>query len=195
LKEYIYLVDKRLKLLITSPLIEDFVQNFVIGSFTSQKFSLIFKNYKIEFVIEQIESLPEPHITSPVTFKLLSPLVLSNVRTAGTMNKQYYLRHHDQSEINRILSQNLLNKYKIINGKTPDNASVTLEWDGDYLAKHSRVTKKITINENGINPVHIIGIQAPFTLSGNPELIKTGYDCGFGEKNSMGFGLAEAVDN
>jgi len=27
-------------------------------------------------------------------------------------------------------------------------------------------------------------------LKGNPKLIKVGYDCGFGEKNSMGFGFA-----
>jgi CRISPR-associated endoribonuclease Cas6 len=59
------------------------------------------------------------------------------------------------------------------------------------MQKHRRVTKKITINENGRFPIDVIGIQAPFTIEGDPELIKVGYECGFGEKNSMGFGMAE----
>ncbi len=195
LKERIELKDRNVKLVITSPLIESFVQNFIIGSFTSQKLILTFKNSAVEFFIQQIESLPEPQITSPASFKLLSPLVLSTASTDSSLNKQYYLRPQDQSEINRVLSRNLLNKYKIINNKTLENAAVALEWDQDYLARHSRVTKKITINENGINPIDVIGIQAPFKLTGNAELIKTGYECGFGEKNSMGFGLAELINS
>ena len=37
----------------------------------------------------------------------------------------------------------------------------------------------------------IRGVVAPFHVIGAPELIHIGYECGFGDKNSMGFGMVE----
>jgi CRISPR-associated endoribonuclease Cas6 len=45
--------------------------------------------------------------------------------------------------------------------------------------------------KNHEHPIEIIANEIPFTLSGNSELIKVGYECGFGEKNSTGFGMVE----
>lgn len=49
----------------------------------------------------------------------------------------------------------------------------------------------INLDENGESPIDVIGLQAPFTITGDQRLIKLGYECGFGEKNSMGFGMAD----
>jgi len=38
---------------------------------------------------------------------------------------------------------------------------------------------------------NIIGFLAPFTVIGSPELIRVGYEAGFGEKGSMGFGMVK----
>jgi CRISPR-associated endoribonuclease Cas6 len=35
--------------------------------------------------------------------------------------------------------------------------------------------------------------MAPFTLKGDTELMKIGYEAGYGEKNSMGFGMAKVT--
>jgi len=180
-------------LFITSPLIEDFIKNFVIGTFESQTILIQDRNEVAEFSVTQMEMLPEPDIKDEMHFMLLSPMVLSTKRIYKGKEQQYFLRPDDTEEINRILTQNLKNKYAIIHNKTIDNGELKLEWDYNYLKKHNRVTKKITINKNGRYPVDVIGIQAPFKLTGNPELIKVGYQCGFGEKNSMGFGMAQYI--
>ncbi|OGU42413.1 MAG: CRISPR-associated endoribonuclease Cas6 [Ignavibacteria bacterium RIFOXYB2_FULL_35_12] len=187
----INMISPKANLYITSPLIDDFIKNFVIGTFEEQKIK-IYSNYRTtEFRIAQMELVPNDFISEETKFLLHSPMVLSTVRKYedGKM-VQYYLRPDDKKEINRIITSNLLSKYKLIYGKELTTDELELEWDQQYLSKHERVTKKITINESDKNSVDVIGIQAPFMLKGNPKLIKVGYDCGFGEKNSMGFGFA-----
>ncbi|MFA3783373.1 CRISPR-associated endoribonuclease Cas6 [Melioribacteraceae bacterium 4301-Me] len=191
----IKLIDPALNLIISSPLIDEFVKNFVLGSFETTSISITNNTEIIKFRIKQIESLPNIDIISPVKLFLLSPLVLSTIKEKNGKLSQYYLRPEDSEDINRILTSNLLNKAKLIFNKEINAEALKLEWDKNYLMRHPRITKKITINEFGKYPIDVIGMQAPFTLSGNLELIKIGYECGFGEKNSMGFGLTEVLND
>lgn len=190
----IILQSPRLYLTISSPRIDDFIKNFVIGSFERTFFYISFGGNENKLLIKNMELLPEPNYKEKMHFVLNSPLVLSTIREHNSKLSIYYIRPDEKEEINRLLNNNLRNKYELLNG-TPSEGSVEIQWDENYLKKHSRITKKITINEHGRFPVDIIGIQAPFQISGDIELIKTGYQCGFGEKNSMGFGMAEEVKN
>ena len=194
INDSIKLLTPEAELYITSPLIEDFVKNFVIGSFEKQTIKITDRNLTAEFQIHQMESLPEINLSSGAKFISLSPLVLSTIKEYKGELKQYYLRPEDKEDINRVITHNLKNKYMLIYGKEISGGELKLNWDKDYLKRHNRVTKKVTINKNGRYPVDVIGIQAPFTLEGNQELIMVGYECGFGEKNSMGFGMAEVID-
>lgn len=179
------------RLYISSPMIDTFIQNFIMGTFEKQTIEINDNGFNNVFTIDNVESLPEMQFGSSAKFKLLSPLVLSSKRIINNKPSQYYLRPEDTEEINRVMTKNLINKASIISGTDIKNAVVKLTWDESYLNRHKRVTKKITIKKKSLPPIEIIGIQAPFTLSGNPELIKVGYECGFGEKNSMGFGMAD----
>lgn len=208
-KREIILNNPNIELFISTPLVDDFIKNFVIGSFKLKNDEL--KIADINFRINSIETLPEINFTEEMKFTLLSPMVLSTKKEYELENghqksniernyklRSYYLREYDTEDINRILSNNLMNKYKILynNGSKniSNNEALILEWDKEYLSRKKRVTKKITINENGLHPIDVIGIQAPFKIKGDPELIKVGYECGFGEKNSMGFGMAEVIN-
>lgn len=198
--EHITIQDGRIKLLkpgsslyITSPLVDDFLKNFIIGSFEEQSININDKGISTEFSIQQIEYVPEITYSSEMKFISLSPIVLSTRRDYKGKEQQYFLRPDDSKDINRILTQNLKNKFSALNNQEMDSGDLELNWEEEYLQKHKRVTKKITINQNGRFPIDVIGIQAPFTLKGDPELIKIGYECGFGEKNSMGFGMAHHV--
>jgi len=178
---------------ITSPLIDDFIKNVVIGTFENQKIE-IHGNYKTsKFNIHQVEALPEIEFTGENKFSLLSPLILSTKKEYNGSLKQYFLRFTDTNDINRILTQNLKNKYSIIHERESKSGLLSLEWDQEYVNRKPRISKKITIDQNGEYPIDLIGIQAPFTVKGDAELIKIGYECGFGEKNSMGFGMAEVI--
>ena len=40
----------------------------------------------------------------------------------------------------------------------------------------------------------IVGFEVPFTLQGSTKLMEIAYECGIGEKNSLGFGMIEKVE-
>jgi len=191
-KNYITLESPYLYLYVSSPIVDEFIKNFVIGTFERTFFYFSSGGNEIKFLINNMELLPQPDFETETKFKLLSPLVLSTVKEYNGKLSPYYLRPEDKVDINRILTNNLLNKYELVNNRKTDG-KVELEWDENYLRKHPRITKKVTINEHGRNPVDVVGVVAPFKLKGDKELMKIGYECGFGEKNSMGFGMAEVI--
>ena len=56
---------------------------------------------------------------------------------------------------------------------------------------HGKIQKLITLKEGKSDETKIKGTLAPFTIRAPRELIEIGYECGFGEKNSMGFGMVK----
>lgn len=189
--DHAVLLDHEIKLLISSPLKEEFIQNFISGLFRSESIVLTGYHSTIIFEITSAKALTMPELTGSDNFSLLSPLVLAYPRINEGKIIEQYVRSHEITEINRLLTKNLRNKYKTLYGRDFDCDDLSLTWDQDYLEKKKRITKKITINPGGDSPIDIIGMQAPFTLKGSKELISLGYECGFGIKNSMGFGFAE----
>ncbi|GAB6282828.1 MAG: CRISPR-associated endoribonuclease Cas6 [Ignavibacterium sp.] len=193
----IQLLEPSAELYISSPLVEDFIQNFVIGTFNYQSLEIADNNFKFTFIINQIESLSVPQFDGLNKFRLLSPIVLSTLKEKenGSLH-QYYFRYNDDiNEINRVFNQNLKNKFTLIHNTKYEGDDLILEWDKDYIEKrekkNKRLTKKISIEKFEGNPIDIIANEIPFTLTGSKELVKVGYECGFGEKNSMGFGLVD----
>ncbi|KAF0149556.1 MAG: putative RAMP superfamily DNA repair protein [Ignavibacteria bacterium] len=196
----ITILDPAVKLYVSSPIVDDFIQNFVLGTFQTQQIEIADHSIRTKFGITQVESLPEVEFHDCNYFKLLSPLVLSTKRENRNELSQYFLRFNDDiPEINRVFNLNLKHKYELIYKKQYDGTDLQLAWDDAYIAKklkeNKRLTKKVSILKDGIRPVEIIANEVPFSLSGNKQLIKVGYECGFGEKNSMGFGLTEAINN
>ena len=83
-----------------------------------------------------------------------------------------------------------MKKYRLIHGKSLENADLQIKINSEYMnKKNGKITKNI--NFKGTN---IIGFLAPFEAAGSPELIETGYEAGFGEKGSMGFGMVREVN-
>lgn len=193
-QQEIILESPKLNLIVTSPKIDEFIKNFVVGSFERTFFFISIGGNEHKFIIRNMELLPEPEIKNEMYFTMTNPMVLSTLREFNGKTSTYYLRPNDKDDINRILTQNLRNKFELLNDRVSDGL-VSIQLDEEYLKRHSRITKKITINEFGRNPIDIIGIQAPFKITGDKELIKTGYQCGFGEKNSMGFGMVEVINS
>ncbi len=186
-------------LIVSSPMIGDFIQNFLIGTFNEQRIELFADNHKSFFHINQAEIIPEPTFHEKMNFDLLSPLVMSTIAEHnGKLVPHYFTNEDEIKEINRVMNKNLSNKYYLVNGSQYKGSGVNLAWDEKYLEetkkRNKRVTRKVTVIKNNESPVNIIGLKIPFSLEGDPELMFTGYECGFGEKNSMGFGLA-AVNN
>jgi len=190
----INLSSRIIKLYVTSPLVDNFIHNFVIGSFNNRIIQISDSSVKSSLLIKQVETISEPVFTNKASFRLVSPMVLSTIRKNENGSFQYYFRYSDDiKEINRVFTQNLKNKYELIYSNVYNGPGIELNWDKKYIAKkkaeNKRLTKKISVVKKGELPVEIIGIEVPFILTGDADLMKVGYECGFGEKNSMGFGL------
>ncbi len=194
--QHIHLLEPNASLIISSPLVEQFIQNFIIGTFQEQQIELKQSGIKTIFTVEQIESLPSTFFQDKMKFIMLSPMILSTKQKYNGKLKQYYLRYNDPiDEINHVLNGNLKNKFKLIHDKAYNGKGVKLSWDENYIermrAKKKRITKKVTIRKGSYLKIDLIGNQLPFEIEGDKDLIKVGYECGFGEKNSLGFGLVE----
>ena len=127
-----------------------------------------------------------PHFTPEMHFRCLSPIVMSTSREQnGKLQCHYCLP--DEAALPELIRMNLIRKHVAFYGKPPHNDSLTFHFDADYLhRKHGRVTR--LVNYKGIK---IRGILCPLSVVGSPALIRVGYECGFGDKNSAGFGMVE----
>lgn len=175
-------------------MIDDFIKNLVIGTFSQRTIEIYSEFIPTTFYIEQAELLPYPTFTETMYFVMASPMVLSTpVILNGKMRAKYLRYDSDKELINRILQQNLINKYEAITNTKYNGKGIKLEWDNNYISeckrKNKKLSKKISIMKDVSNPIDVVGILCPFTITGDPELIKVGYECGFGEKNSIGFGM------
>lgn len=188
------LLSPFVELYISSPMVDSFIKNFVIGTFEKQKVHIVHKQYVSKFSINQVELIPDPEFTNEMHFRLLNPIVLSTMVLRNGRLTPYYLRIDDEG-IEENLKANLIRKYKLVHNKDIVVDDFCFEFDKEYFQKRNGIVSKlITIAEGTKNESKIKGILCDFKIKTNPELIKIGYECGFGGKNSMGFGFVEVND-
>jgi CRISPR-associated endoribonuclease Cas6 len=134
--------------------------------------------------LEMVEALGTPVFGERERFTCLSPIVSAVPREDG---KTYYLRPSDAAFSDAVRA-NLLWKHRLLHGGPPEDDRLLLEFDAAYLAdpKHREGTKLVTFKG-----IQIKGAFAPFMLTGSAALMQTAWDCGLGEKNSIGFGMIE----
>ncbi|MCL5792204.1 MAG: CRISPR-associated endoribonuclease Cas6 [Deltaproteobacteria bacterium] len=175
---------------LSSP-INDFLQHLITGAFAQgqeieigPKLNTLDKSIgSNRFLIERVETLNTPVFNKSMHFTCLSPITVSTV--LKDLNC-HYLRPWEEGFADAI-KNNLIKKYKLVYGKDIADADFKVTIDTAYMNKKSgKITKNI--NFKGTN---IIGFMAPIEVAGNPELIEIGYEAGFGEKGSMGFGMVK----
>ena len=172
---------------------EEFLQHLILGLFAEGSLRI----HNVLFGKECIEKLSEPEWSESMTFSMLSPLAVSAYRDPSTgMNTKEYLRYDDE-RLSNVLLHNLQAKYLGLFGcEPPENgAPFSVRFEEEYLnrvrEKGRSVEKLITIKDSNGRETRVKAIQCPFTVTGHPELVKVGYECGFGENNSMGFGMVK----
>jgi CRISPR-associated endoribonuclease Cas6 len=189
--------DTKMALIISSPMLEDFRPNFVLGLFADRFIRLGIKGSKRKFVFSQISLEPRVEFKSSMRFKPLSPITISTTVEIKGQPAIYYFRPHDAG-VDEAIRNNLIRKYEIIHGKEPENKKLQFTFDDDYIQKkggYDRITRLLNIygkknpDSKEYAQISIRTFLAPFILSGSVELIQTAYECGIGEKNSMGFGM------
>jgi CRISPR-associated endoribonuclease Cas6 len=179
IKSRIVLNNPYIKLQVTSP-VDEFLENFVRGLFAKTNFRID----SGEFVLVESETLAAPTFSEEMQFRALSPITETVRNEAG--ETVFLSPDRDWSP---IITRNLQRKHEAFYGASLPNAEVEWIWDKTYFDdERSRRKASKLIDVRGIK---IRGWLAPFTVKGNADLIKLGYETGFGNRNSMGFGMAE----
>lgn len=166
---------------VASPL-DELMQLFATGLISQGKIRIGDKAGGCEFEVSEIIELRAPQMRREAHFKTLSPLFVSvdESRADGSRTKQH-LRADDRRFAEQIRT-NLIRKYQALTGAEPPNSELHFQFDGP--------PKSQLVQYRETNHHCYIG---NFTVSGSTELIRLGWDCGFGEANSKGFGMAEYI--
>lgn len=178
---------------LSSPLIDGFVKNIVIGLFKQQ----IIRIQNSVFNVVKVEPITTPDFSTECEFKCLSPFVISSIHEHKGQMKPYYLRPHDE-DLSDLINKNILRKYQTLYKKMPEDSYLQFILDKKYSDSHDprQLTKLITLKEGETNrETSIKGIYAPFMLRGSTELIKLAWDAGLGTHCSQGFGCIELMNH
>ncbi|MCG3143131.1 MAG: hypothetical protein HONDAALG_00452 [Gammaproteobacteria bacterium] len=178
----------RIEWQISSP-IDSFIQAFIIGLQAQERIAIGDSQGIANFVPERIEEVPLPRLTSPMRFTALSPITVAvdELGTDGQYHKHYV--RADDSRFGLVVASNLLNKYRVLTGNKTNDLHLRFDFDRDYIKLRGgveRVSKLIQYKG-----VLVKSYMAPFIVEGSEDLIRLGWECGFGASNSQGFGMAQ----
>jgi CRISPR-associated endoribonuclease Cas6 len=185
----IYIVSGPILWQISSP-IDDFLNNIVNGLFAERIITLSDDHSTNQFQLRQIETLAPPEYQETMSFTCLAPLMVSIKDERDGQPHKHYVRPDDDS-FAELIKRNLLEKYRVLYDCEPQNGDFEFAFDWDFINRRGgveRISKLIKYKD-----INIRGFVAPFKVKGSAELIKLGYECGFGGANSQGFGMAASV--
>ena len=177
--------EKRLHLYVSSPK-DDFMEHLTEGYKINPQLPI----WQQTIEIKKLQPLDPTVMSNDMRFVMLAPIICSRNNSGGKAN---YLFPWDM-EFEEKLYRNLCEKYQATHGKPfgLSGEKFRFELDHDYFErKKGRVEKLVTLKKGQEGETKIKGAKAPFRLKAPRELMKIGYECGFGEKNSMGFGMVK----
>lgn len=149
---------------------------------------------KTEFSLNNSTIVDTLDVSEMNDLKLLSPMVMSTTINIGEKQTSYYLRYFDDiADQNACITNHLRRKYFLLYGKQSEGV-VEIEWDEVFIKHKESIRKKLTYNlaiECEESRIQLIGNKLPFSIKGDKDLIQLGFDCGFGEKTSYGFGIVD----
>lgn len=149
-----------------------------------------FRIGRSDFMLAEAELLPAPMIQPEMRFIALSPLTAS-VNAPGkdsAHNSKVYLR--DETELGEAIKANLRWKYHVLTGQEANEAPLEFAFDQEFLRQRGGLLSRDVSRLVRYGQTQVKAFAAPFIVSGEPELIAVGWECGFGEANAQGFGLA-----
>jgi len=132
-----------------------------------------------EFVVSEIKVMKEKEIGRKEKFVTLSPINVTTVEENG--RRRIVDLYPNNPKFYENLRKNLVKKYVAFHGKEPENDELRIRV---ISSKPVRVQLK--------NTFHRASLMV-FEAEGSRELLEVGYKAGFGERNSMGFGMVKAV--
>lgn len=182
LSNYMISHDGKFNFFISSP--NDYlIKSLVEGYLEVPEVIFMGKNLRVE----QVELLKKPEIKKRMKMRTLSPLIARTQKEMDGKLKTWDLNPNDL-KFYENLQNNLLKKYIKFHG----------DYDGDTYVKivpqlNSIKRKRITVPKKGQETHHRCFLMK-FEIEADKRLVEFAYDCGLGEKNSMGFGMVDVIN-
>ena len=129
-----------------------------------------------EFVVSEVKVVREHVVGKKAKFVTLSPISVTTVRNGRT-----YDLYPDDPKFYENLRRNLVRKFVALHGEPPSDCKLEVK---PLKVKPKRIRVKNTYHRC---------VEMVFKAEGSRELIELGYKAGFGERNSMGFGMVKVV--
>jgi CRISPR-associated endoribonuclease Cas6 len=167
---------------ISSP-VDEFVMHFATGILERGEVRI----GDVAFRVRDVQALPVPAFTPTMHFTCLSPVTVSTHTEAEGLNPLQYCRL--EGNFYEKVTDNLRRKHTLLTGHDASHLRLVLAFDPAYMDKRGgRIHKTIRYKDT-----KVFAYLAPLTAQGDIELLRVGYECGFGDSNSRGFGMV-AVD-
>jgi len=189
--------------LTVSFLIDRAAEEFVKGLFMHQQLGLGDKLSRVDFEVSQVENLPPPLFESnsalgesqTVRYRALSPICIA-VKQADSPHPKYL---HPQDEgYKGFFVKHLKTKLSASQKKatTPGDFKTGLDTTDINLKILSTKPRSrlVKLKANTAEETLVRGWLFEFELTAPVAVHELGYYAGFGEKNSMGFGMVEVLE-
>jgi len=165
--------DGKLEFYVSSPN-DDLIKSLVEGHLENSEVN--FKGDKL--LVEQIELLKKPMFKENMKMKTMSPVMARIKREVDGKLKIWDLGPGDERFYESV-QKNLINKYVSFYG----------DFDGDRWVKIRPDMKTAKRRRIEVKGNYHRGYMMDFEIEADQRLLEFAYDCGLGEKNSMGFGM------
>ncbi len=129
-----------------------------------------------EFLVSEVRVVKEREIGRKAKFVTLSPISVTTVREGRTVDL-----YPNDPKFYENLRKNLIKKYIILYGKEPPDCKLEVK------------ALKVKPKKIRVKNTHHRCVEMVFNAEGSRELLEIGYKAGFGERNSMGFGMVKVV--
>ena len=177
IKQGIISKDGKFSFYISSPN-DNLIKSLVEGHLENTEVD--FKGTKL--LVEQIELLKKPEFKEKMKMRTMSPVSASIKREIDGKLKIWDLGPGDERFYESV-QKNLVNKYVSFYGDFDGSKWVRLRPDMK-TAKRRRIEIKGDFHR---------GYMMEFEMEADARLLEFAYDCGLGERNSMGFGMVERL--
>lgn len=165
--------------------VDSSMDRFIQGLFLQQRFGLGDKYNIVDFEVIAVETIAPPVFHTTMAYQCLSPICVSRPRDDRTAE---YLSP-DTPGYDRQLVQNLVRKANALISTA--GASTRDLPDFRFQLLNTPRKKGLHIKAHTESHTQVIGYLFHFELTAPVELHELGFDAGFGEKNSMGFGCVK----
>jgi CRISPR-associated endoribonuclease Cas6 len=168
-------------------------EKFVTGLFKDQKTEIGDRVSSVKMEVTTIEMLPQPEFLETMRFSTLSPVVITQVIDENKYEQ--YLKPGDK-DYQRLFFKNLIDKHNAYAHST-DAKNHLFENENLKFTSLTKnpVSRLQTIKAHTNEEVKVRGYLFDFEITAPPQLIKTGYESGFGAMNALGFGCGEVIIN